>query len=395
MRTWAWIGVGLLGAAMGASCSGTTGEQDGSCPVGAFECPCTVGGSCDPGLVCLDNRCLAVQTDTGSTPPLTDDGAMTSGMTMGQTGDTTAGSLTTTGADTTEGVSTGGGGPILDVGPPATGGLPARGCQAIDVLFAVDNSGSMAEERAALAATGSFTQIVLTLEGLNGGGIDYRIGVTTADDHGFLVPPGWFDPNPWFDSQNLTPMETADAFNGAMAQVGALGDPPIGCEHVLTSGTNLLAGDATGFLRDDALLVLVLLTDVDDYGAYDQPGGNTCGLGCATPPTVLADLVDDLLLAKNGQMDALSTIVVAGDPAAAAGSNFCDQPGSCGCVEVIPGFFDCDVFHATRLWQFAGMLGANGVTADLCGGPASVPTAIETALTTGIEIACESFEPEG
>ncbi|MCH9684367.1 MAG: hypothetical protein K0V04_23230 [Deltaproteobacteria bacterium] len=42
-----------------------------------------------------------------------------------------------------------------------------------------------------------------------------------------------------------------------------------------------------------------------------------------------------------------------------------------------------------------GHAGGNRVTADLSGGPASVPTTIETALTTDIEIAGESFEPEG
>src|SRR5690606_14849465 len=146
-------------------------------------------------------------------------------------------------------------------------------------------SASMAEEPAALAATGSFTQVITTLEGLNGGGIDYRIGATDGDDHGFLVPPGWLGPEPWFEPSVLTPVEIANAFNGAVGQVGGIGGAATGCEHVLTSATDLVDGDVSGFVREDALLVLVLLSDVDDYGAYDQMGGNTCGLGCTTPPS--------------------------------------------------------------------------------------------------------------
>jgi hypothetical protein len=136
--------------------------------------------------------------------------------------------------------------------------------------------------------------------------------------------------------------------------------------------------------------VLVLLTDVDDYGAYDQPGGNLCGLGCGTSPSVLTDLYDTLVALKDGDPAGVAGIVVAGDPMVMAGTNICGQPGSCGC-----GGLDCAIFHATRLYDFAGMLGTNGYAADLCAGPASVPTAVETALTTSIAIACENFEPEG
>jgi hypothetical protein len=337
--------------------------------------------------------------DTGGDDPVGTQGSTEAGGTLGGTTEGSSGpeSTSTPDPDTTAGgvSSSDGGRLILDVGSLDTGIIPTVGCQAIDMLFAIDSSSSMAAERGALAAVGAFTQVIMTLEGLNGGGIDYRIGVTSSSDHGFLVPAGWFEADPWFDSQSLTAMEIANAFNGAVAQLGALGDPPVGCEHVLTSGTNLVVGDASGFVREDALLVLVLLTDVDDYGAYDQQGGNTCGVGCATPPPALGDLVDALVAVKGGTPEGVAAIVVAGDPAVADGLNFCGQPGSCGCVEIIPGFSDCEVFHATRLYQFTDMLGANGYSADLCAGPASVPTAVETALTDSIELACQNYEPEG
>jgi hypothetical protein len=70
----------------------------------------------------------------------------------------------TTGADTTD--------TSIDQGQPPVG--PA----AIDILFVFDNSGSMGEEQAALAA--SIDDLVAALEQIQG--ISYRIGVTTTDN---------------------------------------------------------------------------------------------------------------------------------------------------------------------------------------------------------------------
>jgi hypothetical protein len=370
----AWAFAVGLGLGVAGSCGG--GGQD--CPVGGEACPCTEGGACDPGLSCLSNVCVALDPGTEEGGPST-----SAGTTASTEGGTSAGTMTTGVDDTTGG---GADGPKLDVRSDDTGIGPAMGCSAIDMLFVLDSSASMSPERQALAATDAFTQIVTILEGLNRGGIQYRIGVTNDNDDGFFVPGGWNQPDPWFDSEVLGTDGVVQAFNGAVGQI--TGEPPLGCEHVLTSATDLLDGDPSGFVRADALLVLVLLTDVDDYGAYDQQGGNICGLGCATAPDPVADLttrlVDDV---KGGQMDGLAAIVIAGDPNIAGGMNFCNQPGTC-C-----GGGDCSVFHADRLWQFAGMLGANGYTSNLCN--TSAPDAVETALTASIDLACMSFDPEG
>jgi len=268
------------------------------------------------------------------------------------------------------------------------------GCQAIDVLFAIDGSGSMNEEIAALTQTAAFQEVIAALAAVNCGNIDYRVGVTGDNDNGFLVPSGWGSPNPWFDSLEMTDMEMVAAFSStASAVIGTTGTDE-GCEHVLSSAVDLLYTDATGFVRDGALLVLVLITDVDDYGAYDQVGGHSCGaIGCTTPPTDLQLMVDHLLELKDDDAAAVAAIVVAGDPAADGGVNLCNQPGSCNCIpnDVL---LRCDAFHATRLWQFAGMLqGTNGFTANICGGPTSVPTAVQDAFNGAIGLACETYEP--
>jgi hypothetical protein len=142
-------------------------------------------------------------------------------------------------------------------------------------------------------------------------------------------------------------------------------------------------------VREDALLVLVLVTDVDDYGEYDQDGFCIEGLGCTTAGDPVATLVTTLVdTVKGGQMDGVAAIVVAGDPTVNGGVNFCNQPGSCGCAGG-----DCAIYHATRLWELTDSLGMNGYAADLCDG--NVPGAVETALTDSIDLACMNFEPEG
>lgn len=389
--TKSWLSVAAafgLSVGLGWACSDAAGD---GCPIGYVNCACTLGGSCDFDLVCVNGTCVDLGGGTSADGSATDptnasNDATSNGSATDPDPDTSAGMTTmgpTTDPDTGPGI-------LLDVGMNDTDITPRSGCTAIDLLFVLDGSLSMAEERNALAATNSFNQIILTLEAINGGGVDYRIAVTDDNDNGFLTPPGWFEPDPWFDSTTLTPMEIADAFNGAVGQVAGLGGASAGCEHVLTSGVDLLDGNPGGFVRDEALLVLVLVTDVDDYGAYDQLGGNTCGLGCTTPPPDLATMLATLVTLKNEQMEGVAAIVVAGDPNVNAGVNFCDQPGSCGCNGL-----DCGVFHATRLYDFAGMLGSNGVAADICGGPMSVPTAVDTALNSQIDLACMMFDPEG
>jgi hypothetical protein len=264
------------------------------------------------------------------------------------------------------------------------------GCKKVDLLFALDGSLSMIDEINALKAGQAFLGIVGTLEDLNCGGIDYRIGVTDDNDHGWLTPNNWADPNPWFDSLDYTAAQISVHFQAAASKVGQ-GGTPIGCEHVLTSAVTLLDGDTSGFLRDDALLVLVLVSDTDDLGIYEQPGQNTCGVACQIVPTPVQTLYDTLVALKGGDPAGVSAIVVAGDPTVNAGVNFCGQPGSCDCIG-----FDCLALHGYRLFEFAAMqAGTNGHAADICDGAGEVPAAVETAMSENIDLACQEFEPVG
>ena len=381
MRSFACLLGGCFGLFAAWAC-GDGGGGQADCLVGSRSCMCTSGGGCDPGLSCIDNVCVLLEdTEVGSNtnPSDTSDGSMSASM----SGSATQTSMTSlesgdSSADTT--MTSADDGPKLDVGDVT----PVSGCTKMDMLFVLDSSGSMAAERQALAATQAFSQIIDIIEMINGGGVDYRIGVTDDKDSGFKP----YLAMPWFDSTMMDAMQMTTAFNAAVN--GISGMPAVGCEHVLTSGINLLLTDQTGFIRDDALLVLVLLTDVDDYGAYDQPDGNTCGLGCATPPVYTPEEAEDTLhnIVKAGQDGAVGAIVIAGDPSLPAMPAACDQPGICGCNGL-----DCDAYWGTKLYAFAELLGANGYTANIC--DADVPTAVQTALTDSIDLACQNFDPEG
>jgi hypothetical protein len=400
----AWLTALVLGVACGDSTATTANSTAGptttnatpadtdTCTVGSEGCACTPGGGCDPGLTCLSELCVDADGTSGDPPTTTDGSASNSQGTSGDPDTTTpvtSSSPATSSAPETSAGSDDTGAPKLDVGVDTTTGAPAEGCRKIDVLFVLDGSGSMAQERNALAAVDAFGDIVDTLSGLGDGDIDYRIAVTTDNDDGYITPGCWQEPDDWVASVGHTPAEVADAFNCAVSSFGTnTFEAAIGCEHALTSAVDLLDGDDSGFVRDDALLVLVLVTDVDDYGAYDQQGGNQCGLGCATKPTDLAVLHQKLLAVKDGEPDGLAAVVVAGDPGVNGGMNFCGQPGSCGCDQL-----DCAAFHADRLYQFTDLLGQNGVAADICGGANAVPSAVDEALNTKIDLACMVFEP--
>ncbi len=365
-----WLALVVLGSACGEPRSDL-----GDCPVGSSGCACTQGMACDDSLMCLDGTCVASPSaDTGP-----------SSATMA-TADPTTSPETTAATGELK----------LDVGDSdTTAGICAEsGCKRIDLLFALDSSLSMSEEIGALAAGAAFADIVFALENLNCGDIEYRIGLTNDNDGGFLGNGAV----PWFDANEMSAAEITGAFSQAAANVLGNGGTALGCEHVLSSATDLLLGDATGFVREDALLVLVLVTDVDDFGAYDQLGWPqcTCPFGicdqlCTTAARAVDEIYADMLALKGGDAAGVAAIVVAGDPGVTEGMNMCGQPATC-----CGGGLECgQAHHAPRLWEFASAHGENGVVANICDGAEMVPIAIEGALGTQIDLACQTFRPAG
>lgn len=132
-----------------------------------------------------------------------------------------------------------------------------QGGARVDVLWIVDNSGSLNTERMRLAS-----QFDRFLSVLVAGGIDYHVGVTSTDlsatgDRGRLRGPSrWIDrstPDPRIAFRRAVdfPFSEVSLEEGLAAMVAALGPP-------LSVGAN------AGFLRDDAALAVIVVSDEDD-----------------------------------------------------------------------------------------------------------------------------------
>jgi hypothetical protein len=176
--------------------------------------------------------------------------------------------------------------PKLDM-PDSTG---LAECDLVDILFVIDDSNSMVAEQQHLIASfdGFIAGIQANLSEVN----DYHIGVVTTDAYAFNQPgcqslgalvtqTGVGTCGPWAEGRFISLAdELAPAFTCA-ATVGPDGDTnERQIEAVLRAIGPDLAGPGgcnEGFLRDDALLVLVLITDEDDPGSpilgQGSPGG--------------------------------------------------------------------------------------------------------------------------
>ena len=258
----------------------------------------------------------------------------------------------------------------VDAGPPP----PVRD---VDMLFMVDNSGSMAEEQASLAAQLPRLVQVLTSGDRTGDGPtpddftpirDLHLGVVTSDMGvgGFTVPscgnPDFgddgilrtagnpFDPTcmPTYPSFLAyvpgTSTETPEEFGAQFRCLAAPGTMGCGFEQqleatlkALTPATSSLRfradttghgdGANAGFLRPDSLLVVVLLTDEEDCsarpgfedlfnpmsGTFEGPLNLRCFLYKA-PQHPVSRYIDGLRALRPDRPDLLIVAAIAGVP---------------------------------------------------------------------------------
>lgn len=194
----------------------------------------------------------------------------------------------------------GGADPVLDVGAPdgpgpKDGTGTGLGCQYIDVLFVVDISASMSQERANLAA--NFPGFVSVLDDYveNNGALGYRVGVTNSSINGnyggcdttmgldgTMVSwgGGFFDMSdcgtggtPWLDgpaaglSENFSCLaENPIPMANTLSDCGA--ERPLGAMERFIDKTQAGA-DNDGFYRgEESLLVVINLTDEDEDSMF-------------------------------------------------------------------------------------------------------------------------------
>lgn len=262
----------------------------------------------------------------------------------------------------------------------------AAQCTKMDVLFVIDNSGSMAEEQANLAA--NFPTFIQVLEE---SGLDYRVGVTSTGrdysyemetpfgnipssqdggDNGALIHPASCGmPRAWIEKTDPNPAAlfacAANLGTGGPSDEMPLGAMRDALEDRMSDGTN------AGFLRPDALLAIVMLTDEEDC-SYEQfvtlPFASSLCDSMMEPASNYVAFMDAL----TGNRARWATAVIAGI-----------GPGSCSST------FG-DAAEATRLVEFVNLTGTNAVASSICEGDLSL--GLRDALDT-FNSACEAFPP--
>jgi hypothetical protein len=262
----------------------------------------------------------------------------------------------------------------------------AARCEKMDVLFVIDNSGSMGQEQTNLAAN-----FPVFIQVLDESGLDYRVGITstgrdytyematpignipasqTGGDNGRLLHPTQCNmPRPWIEKTDPSPA-TLFSCAAALGTDGPSDEMPLASmrdafEDRIADGTN------AGFLRSDALLAVVILTDENDC-SYEQ--SVTLGFAeslCDSQMEPVANYVQ-FLDTLTGSRQKWATAVIAG-----AG------PGACS-----SGLGDAD--EATRLIDFVNQTGTNAVISSICEGDLAI--GLREAVAT-FNSACETFPP--
>lgn len=249
----------------------------------------------------------------------------------------------------------------------------------MDLLFVIDNSGSMQQEQANLIANfPAFIQV------LDASGLDYRVAVTTtarnytysmtvpifgtiqestSGESGEMLKKGNMTKR-WIDKSDP---DVAGTFS-MLANVGTSGsadEMPLGAirdafEKRMQDGTNV------GFRRSDALLGIVILTDEDDC-SYEQPV--TLGLGQSLCDSMMEPVGNykAFLDQYTGNPTRWAAAIIAGP-----------GPGTCS-----SSFGNAQ--EAKRLIEFKNQVGTNAIMSSICDGDLSVSLAQATML---FESAC-------
>ncbi len=343
------------------------------------------------------------QATTDGTDPSTSAGGPTTATTVGTT-------ISTSGLDT-ESPSTGGdpttvsttvstteadsssssmGGSTFDLGVQPDVGV-VEGCTAVDFLFVIDDSSSMETHQANLIA--NFPAFIDGIEKSLGSVESYQVGVVATDP--FSGNPGaciligalvtsttgagasssQAECGPYADGFNfMTDADDLDASFACAAQVGTSGsgsERPMDAVVAAVDGSLGEAGGCNeGFVRDDALLVVVVITD-----EYDGPGDPEPGNG-EEPATSMGgpmDWYDAVVAAKGGIVENAVALAIV---------NY--EGGACAPAEL--------GFDGVNIVSWAELFGVNGFVGGLCEQDYGPMFAEATGV---IAQACANFVPQG
>ena len=351
---------------------------------------------------------------TAGDPDTTGDGTTeaTSGPTAGDDDDTgddddDADDTTAGGADTTGGIK-------LDVGFDTEGFGTAgpMGCEKIDFLFVIDNSGSMRDNQEALIE--AFPGFIQAIQD-NVQGTDHHIMVIDSDEN-----PAWlceeFLDGAHCDGSNPQPNDCNEYVCGSIDDLGE-------CAVTLGAGVVHPVGGYASNMDCDFPPGRRYLTSED----ADLVAKFSCaalvgisGNGDEYPMTAMVDAVGDTLGAADAcnegflRDDAILVVtVVSDDPAspfapdddASAGDPMVwydglvaaknDDPDAIAVIGLVPWMDTSCVFEnveTERFVDFVELFGDKGVLGSVCAGDYADVFAQTIAV---IDTTCDEFEPEG
>ncbi|MEM9070519.1 MAG: hypothetical protein AAGE52_18585 [Myxococcota bacterium] len=218
-------------------------------------------------------------------------------------------------------------------------------CGDLDILFVIDDSGSMGEEITNLVAhADDFVEALDSFSVAGGGTLDWRIGVTTTGrdftiniellpgfplmtlmetgpDGALLMPDDCGLRRRWIQRSD----GTRESDFACLADVGTTGSgyemPILAIDHAITD--RVADGSNAGFLRSDAMLGVIVITDEDDCSLDGDEFTDTGSTICTS--TSLVDVADTIsaLDAVKGR-DRWATFSIAGPGPGVCTSSFGD-----------------------------------------------------------------------
>lgn len=340
-------------------------------------------------LLACDNGGASAGGSTGIDVATSGPGSTSSGTTTTTTNPQT-GSFSSSGVTTEPPVEDDGEDPpeppiTFDIGETPDFGEFDDGCNAVDFLFVIDNSGSMGAAQTNLVA--NFPAFIDGIQSTLTDVESFHVGIATSDEYdgnpvecrqlGALVTntAGGDSSNamcgPYTEGFSyITEEDDLSTSFQCAARVGTTGEagerPMNAVEAAIGPNLNAKGACNEGFIRDAALLVVVVITD-----EADGPGdGDFNGTSTGTPASWYQSVLD----AKGGTEENAAALVLA---------NYFDGP----CPPA--PFSDQD---GVNLVEFAGLFGENGFVAGICEPDYGPSFAQATAV---IQQACENFIPPG
>lgn len=280
--------------------------------------------------------------------------------------------------------------PVPDSSPPE----PDEGCKKVDLLFVIDNSGSMADEQINLIS--SFPGFVAEMQSKLVNTESYHVGIITSDSNQYNGPGcnfigalvnrtgGANSSNavcgPYAAGKNW--MSEADDLATKFACAGQVGTGGSGNEQPMYAMLQAVhpqyqqpGACNEGFIRPDALLVVVIITDEEDdhevngCNQLPQPGS----------PGEPITWFNDLVAIKDGIETNIVVLSLVGPV----------QPPCPALDKCAGGITGAEV--ATRIIQFTEMF-TNGSIGQIC---APSYQSFFSAAISLIDEACDNFIPPG